>query len=422
MSLNIEILSTGDEVLNGAIVDANAAHIAKAFEERGIPVCRHHCVGDDMDELVSIFKEIGGRADIALVTGGLGPTQDDLSAEAAGKAADVSIGLNEEALNVVERFFKRRKVPMKDTNRKQAMLPVSAEILDNPVGTAPGFTLKIDGCDFFFMPGVPHEMKKMLAEQVFPRVDKICGLDAGVQLMHKITIFGLPESNAAEALSEFDQTFPHLRLGFQVKFPEIFVKVYGRGDNNEQITEQVNRGIDWVCHQVERNVVSRDGMTTPEVVGKLLREKRASLAVAESCTGGLISHLITNVAGSSDYFLLDAVTYSNEAKQNVLGVPAVVIEENGAVHEETVKAMAEGVRKISGATYGLATSGIAGPGGGTEEKPVGTICIGVASEDKTRAFTRVYSYGKRLINKQIFAMAALDRLRRFVLESESGRV
>lgn len=414
MTLRIEILSTGDEVLNGAIIDANAAHIAKTFDEKGFPVQRHTCVGDNVDTLVSIFKEIAGRSDIALVTGGLGPTQDDLSAEAAGKAAGVSLALNKEALHVVERFFKRRNVPMKDTNRKQAMLPENSDMLDNPIGTAPGFTLKINDCAFFFMPGVPHEMKRMLVEQVLPRIDKICGLDTGFQMMRKITIFGLPESNAAEALSKFESMFPQLRLGFQVKFPEILIKVYGQGTDRDRTAKLVEKGIDWVCRQVENNVVSKDGATMVEVIGKLLLEKNATIAIAESCTGGLISHLLTNVAGSSDYFLFSGVTYSNEAKQNVLGVPAAVIEEYGAVHEETVKAMAEGARKISGATYGLATSGIAGPGGGTEEKPVGTICIGIASEGETAAIRRVFSYGKRLMNKQIFAMAALDMLRRLL--------
>ncbi len=416
MSLKIEILSTGDEVLNGAIVDANAAYIAREFEEKGIPVHRHNCVGDNVDTLVSIFKEIGNRSDIALVTGGLGPTQDDLSAEAAGKAADVPLALDEKALRVVERYFIKRNVLMKETNRKQAMLPESADMLDNPVGTAPGFSLKIDCCTFFFMPGVPHEMKKMLAEQVMPRVEAICGIETEFQWMRKISIFGLPESNAAEALSEFEHTFPQLRLGYQVKFPEILIKVYGQGKDKDETARQVEDGIDWVCGQVDNNVVSKDGLTMAEVVGNLLLEKNATIAVAESCTGGLISHLLTNVAGSSDYFLFNGVTYSNDAKTNVLGVPATLIEEYGAVHEETVKAMAEGARRISGATYGLATSGIAGPGGGTEEKPVGTLCIGFASEGEARAVTRVFTIGKRLLNKQIFAMAALDMLRRFLYD------
>jgi nicotinamide-nucleotide amidase len=416
MSLKIEILSTGDEVLNGAIVDANAAYIATAFEEKGIPVLRHNCVGDDMDALVAIFKEIGSRADIALVTGGLGPTQDDLSAEAAGKAAGISLALDEKALCVVERFFKARNVTMKDANRKQAMLPENAEMLDNPVGTAPGFSMKIDECTFFFMPGVPHEMKKMLAEQVLPRVDVIYGLDTEVQWMRKISIFGLPESNAAEALTEFKEKFPQLRLGFQVKFPEILIKVYGQGKDKDEIARQVEDAIEWVCRQVENNVVSKDGATMAEVIGKLLLEKNGTIAIAESCTGGLISHLLTNVAGSSDYFIFSGVTYSNDAKTNILGVPAALIQEYGAVHEETVKAMAEGARRISGATFGLATSGIAGPGGGTEDKPVGTLCIGLASGGETTAVRRVFSYGKRHMIKQFFAMAALDMLRRYLLK------
>ncbi len=416
MDHRIEIISTGDEVLNGAIVDANAAHIARMFEEKGIPVQRHNCVGDNMEGLVSIFQEVSRRADIALVTGGLGPTQDDLSAEAAGKAANVPLALNETALEIVERFFQRRNVPMKDTNRKQAILPTSADILDNPVGTAPGFYLTIGGCTFFFMPGVPHEMKKMLSEQVMPRVDELLGLAPDVQVMRKISIFGLPESNAAENLSGFSDKFPHLRLGFQVKFPEILIKVYGAGSNKDATIRQAEDAMAWVCEQVDDHVVSKEGSSLPAVVGKLLVENQATVAVAESCTGGLIAHLLTNVAGSSAYFLFDAVTYSNDAKMNILGVPAAFIQNYGAVHEETVKAMAEGVRRAAGATYGLATSGVAGPDGGTEDKPVGTVCIGLAHDGGTTAVRRVFSVDKRLLNKELFAASALDILRRQLLK------
>jgi len=410
-----EILSTGDEIRSGALIDSNSAYIAQRLEEIGFPVLRHTSVGDDVDIIVSTLKEIGSRSDIAVVTGGLGPTTDDLTAEAAAKAAGVELKLDEVALSSIERFFKRLNRPMSETNRKQAMLPEGSERLDNPIGTAPGFMLKVDRCHFFFLPGVPAEMILMLSDKVLPRLVKLRGIDQSYFLVKTISTFGLPESTTGEKIADLTSAFPDIKLGLRAKFPEIQIKLYVNGDDENKLNDLVEKATEWVLEQIGNRVFATDGSAMEEIIGRLIKEKKATLAIGESCTGGLISHWLTNVPGSSDYFLFSGVAYSNEAKINVLGVSRETLERYGAVHEETVKEMAEGARRLSGATYGIATSGIAGPDGGTEDKPVGTVCIGIASPMGVEGRRFFFPFGERARNKQIFAMTALDLLRRKLL-------
>ena len=408
----IEILATGDEIRTGAAVDSNSAHIAQVLEHAGFEAVRHTCVGDDMDMMVSILKEIGSRADVAIVTGGLGPTTDDITAEAAAKAKGVELVLNRSALGVVENFFKTRRRTMSPSNKKQAMLPMGAESLDNPIGSAPGFVLKIDRCSFFFVPGVPFEMKRMLSDEVLPRIQRYYGGSGELSLVKTLSTFGLAESVIGELLTGLSAEFPEITPGFRSKFPEIQVKLYIRGKDEQALRKILEKASHWVLGKLGENIFSMDGISMQRVVGGLLTTKQATLAVAESCTGGLISHLLTNVPGSSGYFLFSGVTYSNEAKKKVLGVSSEVLQQYGAVHEEIVKQMAQGVRRVAGATYGLATSGIAGPDGGTDEKPVGTVCIGLATPNGVKGFRFVFPFNTRLMNKRIFAMKALDLLRR----------
>ena len=408
----IEILATGDEIRTGAAVDSNSSHIAQVLEQAGLEAIRHTCVGDDMDMMVSILKEIGSRADVAVVTGGLGPTIDDITAAAAAKAKGVELVLNRSALGVVEKFFKSRKRDMSPSNKKQAMLPMGAESLNNPVGSAPGFFLKIDRCSFFFVPGVPFEMKRMLSEEVLPRIQKLEGGTGELSLVKTLSTFGLAESVVGELLTGLSAQFPEITPGFRSKFPEIQVKLYIRGKDDQTLRKILEEASHWVLGKLGENVFSMDGTSMQSVVGGLLTAKQATLAVAESCTGGLISHLLTNVPGSSGYFLFSGVTYSNQAKTKLLGVSTEILQQYGAVHEETVKKMAQGVRHVAGATYGLATSGIAGPDGGTDEKPVGTVCIGLATPNDVKGFRFVFPFNTRLMNKRIFAVKALDLLRR----------
>jgi nicotinamide-nucleotide amidase len=406
-----EILVTGQEILTGSVIDTNSAHIAQTLEEAGLEVTRHVCVGDDMEIIVSIIKEISKRADVAVVTGGLGPTADDITAEAAAKSADVELVLNRSALRAVEDYFKERKRTMTSSNKKQAMLPKGSEYLYNPVGTAPGFSMKIGRCSFFFIPGVPFEVFRMLSDIVLPRIEKHQSRAREVNLVKTISAFGLGESAIGEQLAGLTAEFPEIKLGIRAKFPEIHVTLYCRGKDDKGLDQSMGKASEWVMKKIGEKVFSDDGDSMEAVVGGLLAGKKATLAVAESCTGGLISHWLTNVPGSSEYFLYSGVTYSNESKSKLLGVSTKIIERHGAVHEETSKEMAEGIRRVAGSNYGLSTSGIAGPAGGTKDKPVGTVCIGLASPHSVKGFRFFFPFNSRSRNKKIFAMKALDLLR-----------
>ena len=412
-----EILATGDEIRSGSLIDSNSAYVAEQLEAAGVPVRRHHCVGDQFDELASILKEIGGRSDIAVVTGGLGPTTDDLTAEAAAFAAGVDLVMETRALAMIEEFFEKRQRLMSVSNKKQAMLPRGAETLYNPMGTAPGFYMKIMQCHFFFLPGVPAEMHRMLTQEVLPRIHKLSG-GAKLHCMIKtITTFGLTESAAGEKVAGVTSEFPDIKLGLRAKFPEIHVKLYLNGDKIDAMNERIAAAVQWVATQIGRYVLSVEGESMQQVIGNLLRQRSSTLAVAESCTGGRIANWLTDVSGCSDYFLFSGVTYADDAKMKILGVPREILEKYGAVHEETAKAMAAGARRICGADYAIATSGIAGPTGGTEDKPVGTVCIGLATPKALTGRRLYFPFGKRSMNKSIFAMAALDILRRELLGS-----
>jgi nicotinamide-nucleotide amidase len=413
-----EILATGDEIRTGALVDTNSAYLARRLEEMGITVSRHLCVGDDLGTIAAVLAEVGARADVALVTGGLGPTEDDLTSAAAARAAGVPLDMNDAVLDAIQVYFKRRNIPMPASNRRQALLPRGADILGNPVGTAPGFSMVIGRCRFCFMPGVPFEMERMFRDQVQPILWKMLGPDHPVHETRTLTTFGLTESATGERLQGLSAAFPGVRLGLRANFPEIQVKLYGTGDDPAALSLLLDAAAAWAATQLGNKVFSMDGASMAEVVGRLLRQRKATLALAESCTGGLIASRLTDVPGSSEYFLLSAVTYANEAKSAVLGVPADTISRSGAVSIETAKAMAKGVRRVAGATYGLSVSGIAGPGGGSPEKPVGTVCIGLAGPAEATGHEFRLRFASRGMNKSMFAMKALDTLRRELMRGE----
>lgn len=406
-----EILSTGDEIRSGSLIDTNSAWLAQKLEQAGLEVTRHQCVGDDKDILAAVLKEIGNRADVVLVTGGLGPTTDDITTEAAAQAAEVEMALDHKALESIEKYFALRNRKMPPSNKKQALIPQGAEIIYNPVGTAPGFGMKIGRCQFYFMPGVPSEMKKMYLDQVIPHMEKYMGKNRAFNMVKTISTFGLPESAAGEMLTDLPIKFPGIKLGLRAKFPEIQIKLYAKGRDQEILKENVKLASQWVAEKMGNKIFSEAEQTMETVVGDLLKKRNSTIALAESCTGGLIASSLTDVSGSSDYFLFSGVTYSNEAKIKVLGVKEDTIKKYGAVSEETAKEMALGAKKTAGADYGLGTSGIAGPDGGTEEKPVGTVCIGLATPEKLEAYRFVLRFANREMNKRMFAMKALDLLR-----------
>jgi nicotinamide-nucleotide amidase len=412
-----QVISTGDEVLTGVVADSNAAYISAALLENGVRVVRLTTVGDDAERLRDLLKELGRQADIAVVTGGLGPTVDDITAEAAADAANVGLVQNHDALSSIEDYFKRLNRPMNASDHKQAMLPENSTMLFNPAGTAPGFTMKIDRCTFFFLPGVPREMKVMLKDCVIPIIQKD-HIPKRQQLRYRekqISLFGLPEAAVNERLVLPSKQFKNVKLGMLARFPIIIVKLFAHGSDENEIEHEIDNASRLVHETLGEWIFSSTGGTMEAAIGKILALKNLTVAVAESCTGGRISDLLTNVAGCSDYFLMSAVTYANDSKKQILGVLPETINAHGAVSEETAREMAVGIKRISGADYGVSTSGVAGPSGGTDEKPVGTICVAVAGPNRVISKRRVLSFNYRTANKDIFAHFALDMLRRELL-------
>ncbi len=411
-----EILSTGDEVLLGDIIDTNSSFLCGKLKEMGIPVRQITAVGDGVADISNTLGQIATRADICLVTGGLGPTRDDLTAKACAKAAKEELVLNPRALETMTLYFKKMGFEVNRDNKKQAMLPASASVLVNRKGTAPGFYMVMDQCHFFFMPGVPSEMKFMLEDEVKPRIVNIFDLTREI-FIERLTIFGLPESRVGALLEGFENKFSGMHLGFRATFPFIEVKIVypwegGSKDCRDTAERQMDAAREWAVLSLENKVISLTGQSLEQEVGRLLKEKKHTLAVAESCTGGLISNLVTDVAGSSDYFLFSGVTYSNEAKMNILKVAQKTLEAHGAVHELTALEMAMGAKKAANAHWSISTTGIAGPGGGSDDKPVGTVCIGIAGPGIETAKKYIFNFGDRTRNKKMFAATALELLRR----------
>ncbi len=409
-----EILSTGDEVLLGDITDTNSSYLCNKLKKLGISVGRITAVGDDVAAICQTLTDISQRADICLVTGGLGPTRDDLTAQACARAAQTSLTLNPQALATMKAYFEQRGWELNQVNEKQAMLPENADVIVNSWGTAPGFDITIGNCRFFFMPGVPSEMKPMFKEGVAYRIVEITGKTKEIAI-ERLMVFGLPESRVGSNLTGFETRFSDISLGFRARFPLIEVKlVAGNEGENEP---DLSRAKNWVVEQLENKVISLHGLTLEQEVGRLLSQKGQTLSVAESCTGGLIANQITNVPGASDYFMFSGVTYANSAKMKVLNVSQNTLESHGAVHENTALEMAVGAKGAGQSDWAVSTTGIAGPSGGSEEKPVGTVCIGVAGPGVEISKRFCLDVGDRTMNKQLFAAMALEMLRRRLVKA-----
>lgn len=415
--MKIEIVSTGEEVLSGVVIDSNASYIACVLNEAGYEVVRHSCVGDKKNDIAGLLKECTCRADAVVVTGGLGPTDDDRTVEAACEAWGVEPVHDHDAEMSVEACFRKMGLPVPDTNRKQMLVPEGSISLENSKGTAPGFYRKYDKTYFFFIPGVPWEMRHMMNCHVLPMLKDIAGDDHVFFRSVTISHFGISEAEVNKRLRNVETVFPGTAFGLQAVFPVIQAKLYRRGNDLLAVDSEIKKAEQWVFERTGDYIFSTRGFSMAEEVGDILVKKGKTIAVAESCTGGLIAHMITDIPGSSAYFLFSAVTYSNEAKTGVLGVKPQTISSCGAVSHETVREMAESTRKISGADFGLAVSGIAGPAGGTAEKPVGTVYIAVASQAGVVSHFFHSPFGERDKNKKIFAVKALDLLRREILES-----
>jgi nicotinamide-nucleotide amidase len=410
------ILSTGDELTTGRVVDTNSNFLAGKLAEIGIDTMAVMVVGDVPERLEWAWRTAIRMADVVISTGGIGPTADDLTTETVARVADRKLVLSQEVLDRIRERFKQLMRVMPENNAKQAMFPEGAEIIPNPIGTAPGFRLPItlEGhtAQVIVLPGVPREMKPMTEEWVIPWLIANRGRDS-VFAVRVFQTYGISESALDEAVAGLISP-DEARVAFRASFPEISLRLTVEGPPAEaerkadELARRVRERLGEFCYA--------EGNETMEgVVGKLLTEKGLTLAVAESCTGGLISHRLTNVPGSSRYLLGDLVTYSNAAKINLLGVMPATLEQEGAVSEACVREMAAGARRRLEADIAVATSGIAGPEGGTPDKPVGTVCIALAAEGVMVSRTYQLRMGTRDWIKLWTSQIALDWIRRHLL-------
>jgi nicotinamide-nucleotide amidase len=407
-----EILAIGDELLYGQTLDTNSHWISGEMDKIGINVIRRTTVGDVESEMLTAFSEAEQRADVILITGGLGPTSDDLTKPCLAKYFNCGLAINEEALAEVTEFFKRRGRELTERNRQQAALPTACIKITNPIGTAPGMWFDKGDKVFMSMPGVPHEMKRMITEQVIPRLQKKYTLPV---IHHKIIrTIGIGESFLAETITEWEQSLPpHFKLAYLPSLGEVKLRLTGMGDSLADLQREADALTDQVKPFIESFIYGYGDDPIERVIGRLLRDKKLTLSIAESCTGGYVSHLITTIPGSSDYFKGSMVAYSNEVKISRLGVKAETLERFGAVSEETVFEMANAVKLKFGSDIGIATSGIAGPDGGTPDKPVGTIWIAYADNDQTLT-KKLQLTSDRLLNIRYTAAAVLNMIRQSI--------
>jgi len=404
-----EVITIGDEILYGQITDTNTQWISAELDKIGVKIVRKSSVGDQEQQILQILKEATTRADIIMITGGLGPTKDDITKTTLAKFFNARLVINEEALADVTTFFKSRGREMTELNRQQAALPENCTFISNKSGTAPGMWFEDEGRVIVSMPGVPFEMKWLMTNAILPKLQKHFSTPI---IYHKmIRTVGIGESFLAEKIEDWENNLPdHIRLAYLPGFGGVRLRLTATGTNLMLLEEQVKEQVDAVLPLIEPFVYGYDDDELEKVIGELLLQKNLSLATAESCTGGYVAHMITKVPGSSQYFRGGVIPYSNDLKTDQLGVKPETLQTYGAVSEQTVREMAEGVRERLGASLGIASTGVAGPGGGTDEKPVGTVWI--ACSDGVHTETRLLKLSQfREVNIQLTATHALNLLR-----------
>jgi nicotinamide-nucleotide amidase len=412
--MKAEVLTIGDELLRGEILDSNKSYLSERLLSLEVETRWHTSVGDDPPDMRDALLRAAERSEVVLVSGGLGPTRDDLTIEVLAETFGRKLLLDEASLAGIQAFFERFGREMAPNNAKQAYFPEGAEVLANPVGTAPGCLLEQGSARFFCMPGVPRELKLMMEEQVLPRV-AARREGGGVVRARLLRTFGMGESNLDEMLR--DVTTDEVTVGFRTAFPDNYVRLVARGEDEAEADARLTRAHRLVRERLDPLVYGEGEQTLEDAVGVLLRRAGRSVAVAESCSGGLLAQRFTSVPGASDYFLGGVVAYANEAKTELLGVSRELLEEHGAVSEPVARAMAQGVRARLGADLGLSTTGISGPSGGSEEKPLGSVFVALDHSEGTEAGGFVFPFDRDR-HRQITTSVCLDWVRRTLLGVE----
>ena len=389
-SVNVEIITIGDEILIGQIVDTNSAWMAKELNIAGFELAQITSVHDDAQHIIDTLELALKRADIVLFTGGIGPTKDDITKQTLCKYFDTKLIFNESVFQNIERLFVNRPNAMNELNRLQAMVPENCMVIQNAVGTAPITWFEKNGKVIISMPGVPYEMKNAMNLEIIPRLQK--QFETPVLLHKTVQVYGLPESALALKIADWENELPfNIKLAYLPNSGIVKLRLSGLSDNALELEIAITQQLELLSDILGNAIVAYEDIPLEQVIGKLLLAKGIMLATAESCTGGNIAHLLTTIPGSSEFFKGSVVAYSNQIKENLLGVNHEDIENEGAVSKIVAEQMAMGARKLLKSDVAIATTGIAGPTGGTAEKPVGTIWISVCYEEKT--LTKIYHFG-----------------------------
>ena len=413
------ILAIGDEVLRGEITNTNATFLAARLFDAGLDVCEQRVVADDAVEIRRSLQELAQRAAVVVVTGGLGPTEDDRTVDVVADLLGVEGEPHTASLEAMKTRFAAHGFELTPNNLRQVRVPRGAEALPNGAGIAPGFFVRLAGRAAYFLPGVAREMERIYTDHVAPRLRaQMAAQGVPVAAVRTWHVYGMGESHIDHRLAKLLEGMPQATLHFRTDAPENHVKVVIRGPDtgkNQELLEQVDRDL---RKRIGPGIYGIDGETFPLVVGQTLRAAGTTLALAESCTGGEAGEMITSEPGASDFFLGSVVAYSNDVKVNVLGVKATTIAESGAVSEPCAKEMAEGARRVTGATIAVSITGVAGPAKDRDtpasvmgEKPVGTVCFALASAKSTKAVSKLFS-GDRARIRRAAAYFALDLARR----------
>ena len=412
--MKAEIITIGDELLIGQTIDTNSAWMGAELSLSGFDIIRKTSIHDIREDIINALRDASLRGtDVVLITGGLGPTSDDITKPALCEFFNTRLMMNTMVLGMVEKMMLRRNFPMNENNRKQAEVPESCRVLTNAAGTAPGMWFEKEKTLFISMPGVPAEMKYIMNEHVLPELKK--RFMSQVIIHRNIMTYGFPEARLAEVLTGFEAQLPaSVKLAYLPSWGIIKLRLTATGNNKKVVANSIETQVSNLYKIIPELIYGENEDSLEAVIGKLLTAKKKTLCTAESCTGGNIAHLITSVPGSSKYFRGSVIAYDNSVKENILNVDSDIINTCGAVSEKVVRKMAEASRVLLKADYSVATSGIAGPDGGTEKKPVGTIWIAVASPSATIAEKHTFGTD-RIINIKRFSMAALNMLRKQII-------
>ena len=412
--MKAELITIGDELLIGQTIDTNGSWLAEQLNLLGITVSQISSIRDNREHIISSLQNAQSRSELVILTGGLGPTNDDITKSTLCEFFDSELVLNEQVLEKIEAYFNSRSLKMIKVNSDQAMLPNNCQFLKNERGTASGMWFKKDGVDFISLPGVPYEMKGIFLDEILPVLKAQYSISTVVNKTVKTQ--GIGESFLAEIIKDWEKKLidSGLKLAYLPSPGIVKLRITAFGNNEAELGARIDDSIENLKKLIPKYIFGYEKDRIEEVVGQLLKEKGSSLSLAESCTGGNIAHLITGVSGSSNYFKGSVVAYSNDIKQQVLNVDPKSIQQNGAVSKQVVEQMATGVRNSFKSDYSIATSGIAGPTGGTKQKPVGTVWIAVAYNEGV--VSKRFNFGNnRERNIQISSLSALNMLRLVLL-------